>query len=517
MRPFAWLALAGVCVVVAVPAVLSQIPSQPSAPQSPVCSALANLTLPHVAITGAVMVPASIDPATAHPAYCRISGASHPTQDSDIRFEVWIPDHWNGRYLQLGNGGFAGVIPERGLLMGVAQGFAVAGTDDGHQSTVNTDASWALGHPEKQIDFGYRALKETTDAAKAIITAYAGTPKYSYFQGCSDGGREALMEAQRYPQDFDGIVAGDPANNWTHLLANGVWNYQALTATPGSFLTQDKLKLIQAEAVKQCADGDGVIQDPLACHFKPETLLCKTGSGPDCLSAAQLAALRKVYAGSRNPRTGAKILSGFTPGGEAEANGWGRWIAGPDGDIKKSLLYGFAGNFFGYIVYADATYDLKRFNFDSDLKMTDEKFAAIFSSYSADLSAFKARGGKLIQYHGWSDPAIPALDSIDYYRSVQAKMGPTGDFYRLFMAPGMLHCSGGSGPNVLATLPAITQWVEQSKAPEVLIATKFRDNDPLKPVERVRPLCAFPARAVWDGRGEQNNPANYRCVAPKAG
>jgi feruloyl esterase len=517
MRPVAWLALAGVCVVVAVPAVLSQIPSQPSAPQSPVCSALANLTLPHVAITGAVMVPASIDPATAHPAYCRVSGASHPTQDSDIRFEVWIPDHWNGRYLQLGNGGFAGVIPERGLLMGVAQGFAVAGTDDGHQSTVNTDASWALGHPEKQIDFGYRALKETTDAAKAIITAYAGTPKYSYFQGCSDGGREALMEAQRYPQDFDGIVAGDPANNWTHLLANSVWNYQALTATPGSFLTQDRLKLIQAEAVKQCADSDGVIQDPLACHFKPETLLCKTGSGPDCLSAAQLAALRKVYAGSRNPRTGAKILSGFTPGGEAEANGWGRWIAGPDGDIKQSLLYGFAGNFFGYIVYADAAYDLKRFNFDSDLKMTDEKFAPIFSSYSADLSAFKARGGKLIQYHGWSDPAIPALDSIDYYRSVQAKMGPTGDFYRLFMAPGMLHCSGGPGPNVLATLPAITQWVEQSKPPEVLIATRFRDNDPLKPVERVRPLCAFPARAVWDGRGEQNSPANYRCVAPKAG
>ncbi len=209
MKVFAWLALCGVCLLVAAPAVLSQPPSQ--LPASPACSSLTSLTLPHIAITGAVLVPASIDPAIAHPAYCRVSGAAHPTADSDIRFEVWIPDHWNGRYLQLGNGGFAGVIPERGLLMGVAQGFAVAGTDDGHQSSINTDASWALGHPEKQIDFGYRALKETTDAAKAIITAYAGAPRYSYFQGCSDGGREALMEAQRYPADFDGILAGDAA------------------------------------------------------------------------------------------------------------------------------------------------------------------------------------------------------------------------------------------------------------------------------------------------------------------
>jgi feruloyl esterase len=513
MKPLAWLALAGIATLVGAPAVLSQTPS----PQSPNCSTLSSLTLPHAVISGAVLVPASIDPATAHPAYCRVSGSAHPTSDSDIRFEVWIPDHWNGRYLQVGNGGFAGVIPERGLQAGVAQGYAVAGTDDGHQSTINTDASWALGHPEKQIDFGYRALKETTDAAKAIITAYAGAPKFSYFQGCSDGGREALMEAQRYPQDFDGIVAGDPANHWTHLLSGAVWNYQALTATPDSSLTADKLKLIQAEAVKQCGDADGVIQDPLACHFKPETLRCKAGDAPGCLTAAQLTALRKIYAGPRNPRTAAKILSGYTPGGEAETNGWGRWISGTDGDIKQSLLYGFANNFFSYIVFADPAYDIKRFDFDKDLKTADEKSAPIFNSYSADLSAFKARGGKLIQYHGWIDPAIPALDSVDYHRSVQAKMGPTGDFYRLFMAPGMLHCAGGPGPNLLATLPAITDWVEQGKAPNMLIATKRRDNDPLQPVERVRPLCAFPARTVWDGKGERNSPASYRCALPKAG
>ena len=512
MRALARLALVGIATLVAAPAVFSQTPVSPS----PTCTALTNLTLPHVVISGAMTVPASIDPATAHPAYCRVMGAAHPTSDSDIRFEVWIPDHWNGRYLQLGNGGFAGTIPERIMAAGLAQGYAVAGTDDGHQTTNNTDASWALGHPEKQIDFGYRALKETTDVAKAIITAYAGAPKYSYFQGCSDGGREALMEAQRYPRDFDGIVAGDPANHWTHLMADFAWNYQAMTATPASSLTPDKLKLVEAAVVKQCADANGMIQNPLSCNFRPASLRCKSDDAPDCLTAAQIAALERIYAGPRNPRTHAKIFSGFTPGGEAEANGWGRWITGPDGDAKKAQIYAFASNFFGNIVYGDPNYDLKRFDFDNDLKLTDEKFAPVFGSYDADLSAFKARGGKLIQYHGWSDPAIPAMDSVDYYKSVLAKLGPTGNFYRLFMAPGMLHCGGGPGPNVLTTLPAITQWVEQNQAPDILIATKYRGDDPLQPVEQVRPLCAFPARATWDGKGDVNTPASYRCMAPKA-
>ena len=509
MRLFAWLGLAGV--VIGVPIVLSQ--TEPRTKPSPTCGALANLSLPHVAISGAMTVPASIDPLTAHPAYCRVAGAAHPTADSDIRFEVWIPDHWNGRYLQLGNGGFAGTIPEGIMALGLAQGFAVAGTDDGHQSNVGTDASWALGHPEKQIDFGYRALKETTEAAKAIIAAYAGAPKFSYFQGCSDGGREALMEAQRYPGDFDGIVAGDPANYWTHLFVNGLWVYQALNATPASALPPDSLKLVKAAVVKQCGDADGVVQDPPACSFRPASLRCKAAAAPDCLSADQVAALEKIYAGSRDPRSHDKILSGFTPGGEAEPNGWVRWFTGPAGDGKQTQFYAFAVNFFGNIVYGDPNFDPRRFNFGSDMKMLDGKFAPIFNSHDADLSAFKARGGKLIQYHGWSDPAIPAQDSVDYYQNVQAKMGPTGGFYRLFLAPGMLHCGGGPGPNMLATMPAITKWVEQHKAPDMLIATKYRGDDPAQPVQRVRPLCAYPARPAWNGHGDSNNPADYRCVA----
>ena len=499
MKIFAWGALAALAVAMSV-----QAQSATTA-----CSGLIDLKLPHVTILEASMVGASA-------AYCKVVGAARPTPDSDIRFEVVIPEQWNGRYLQVGNGGFAGVIPERAMLAPLAQGYAGAGTDDGHQDMVNTDASWALNHPEKVIDFGYRALKETTDAAKAIITANKGVaPRYSYFQGCSDGGREALMEAQRYPNDFNGIVAGDPANHWTHLLAGAGWGYQALTATPGSFLTLDKLKLVEAEAVKQCGDEDGVIEDPLACHFHLDTIRCTSGEAPTCLTDAQIAALRKIYDGPKNPLTGEKLIAGFSPGGEGEDNGWGRWITGTTPDGKDALIYKFASNFFGDIVKGDPAYDLKRLNLDSDIAMTDAKFAPVFNSYSPDLSAFRARGGKLIQYHGWADPAIPALDSVDYYRLVQKTMGNTGNFYRLFMAPGMLHCGGGPGPNVLATLPAITEWVEQNRAPEALIATKFKSNDAAAGIERTRPLCAFPGRAELMAKGDKAKAESFRCIEPK--
>ena len=499
MKILAWGALAALVAAMSVKA-------QPAATP---CAGLVNLKLPHVTITQASSFSTGA-------AYCKVLGAAHPTPDSDIRFEVVIPEQWNGRYLQVGNGGFAGVIPERAMLAPLGLGYAVAGTDDGHQDVVNTDASWALNHPEKVIDFGYRAIKETTDAAKAIITANKGmAPRYSYFGGCSDGGREALMEAQRYPNDFNGIVAGDPANHWTHLLAGAGWDYQALTATPGSYVALDKLKLVEAEAIKQCGDEDGVIEDPLACHFRLESIRCSSGDAPTCLTDAQIAALRKIYDGPANPRTGEKLIAGFSPGGEGEDNGWGRWITGQTPDGKDALIYKFASNFFGYIVFANPNYDLKRLNFDRDITMTDAKSAPIFNSDSPDLSAFRAHGGKLIQYHGWADPAIPALDSVDYYRLVQKTMGSTAGFYRLFMAPGMLHCGGGPGPNVLATLPAITEWVEQDRAPEAVIATKYKNNDASAGVERTRPLCAFPGRAELMAKGDKTKAESFRCIQPR--
>jgi feruloyl esterase len=499
VKVLAWGALAALAAVMSVQA-------QPAATP---CSGLINLKLPHVTILEASMVGAG-------PAYCKVLGSAHPTPDSDIRFEVAIPTQWNGRYLQVGNGGFAGVIPERAMLAPLALGYAVAGTDDGHQDTDGTNASWALGHPEKVIDFGYRALKETTDAAKAIITANKGAaPRYSYFGGCSDGGREALMEAQRYPNDFNGIVAGDPANHWTHLMAEFAFDYQALTETPASFLPLDKLKAVEAEALKQCGDEDGVIEDPLSCRFEPGKLRCMAGDAPNCLSDAQVAALRKIYDGPKNPRTGEQLIAGFSPGGEGEENGWGRWITGSTADGKDSSVYKYAHSFFAYGVKADPNYDLHRLNFDTDIADADARIAPIFNSYNADLSAFRAHGGKLIQYHGWADPAIPALDSVDYWRLVQKTMGPTANFYRLFMAPGMLHCGGGPGPNVLDTLPAITEWVERNKAPEVLLATKYKDNDTKQPAERTRPLCVFPERTELIAKGDKTKAASFRCVEPR--
>jgi len=489
-------------------AALAAVMGVQAQPAATSCADLVNLKLPHVTISEAVMSTGGAG------GFCKVLGSAHPTADSDIRFEVVIPEQWNGRYLQVGNGGFAGVIPERSMMAPLALGYAVAGTDDGHEDTINTDASWALNHPEKVIDFGYRALKETTDAAKAIITADKGTqPRYSYFQGCSDGGREALMEAQRYPNDFNGIVAGDPANHWTHLLAGAAWGYQALTATPDSYLSLDKLKLVEAAAVKQCGDEYGVIEDPQTCRFNPDKLRCVSGDAPTCLTTAQLAALRKIYDGPKNPRTGEKLLSGFSPGGEGEDNGWGRWITGTTPDGKSALIYQFASNFFGNVVLADPNYDLKRLNFDTDIAMTDAKVGAVFNSYSPDLSAFRAHGGKLIQYHGWADPAIPALDSVDYFRLVQKTMGSTSAFYRLFMAPGMLHCGGGPGPNILSVLPAIATWVEENKAPDMILATKYKNSDATGGALRTRPLCVYPARAVWDGKGDKTKAESFRCAA----
>ena len=380
----------------------------------------------------------------------------------------------------------------------------VAGTDDGHQSTIGTDASWALHHPEKQIDFGYRALKETTDAAKAILAAYEGKkPRFSYFQGCSDGGREALMEAQRYPDDFNGIIAGDPANHWTHLLTMAAWNVQALSATPDSFVPPATLKALQAEAIRQCGDETGVIENPLACKFDPAAIRCKGAAAAGCLTDAQITALKMIYGGARNPRTGALIMSGYSPGSEGEGGGWAAWITGPTPESNAALSKGFGSNFFRYIVFSDPNYDIRNLNFDSDVAMTDAKFGKVFNSYDADLSAFRKHGGKLIQYHGWADPAIPPLDSIAYYQAVQRKMGPTSKFYRLFLAPGMLHCGGGPGPNSIAALPAITDWVEHGKAPASLVATKVPGQQPLQADRAPAPALRLPRDRPVGRQGRQ--------------
>jgi feruloyl esterase len=451
------------------------------------------------------------------PEHCSVTGTSRPTPDSAIGFEVDVPvgAGWNGRYLQVGNGVFAGRIPDQFIAPGLAAGYAVAGTDDGHQTGNNVrDASWALGHPEKVIDFGYRALKETTDAARAVIRAYTGrAPAHSYFQGCSTGGREALTEAQRYPEDFDGIVVGAPATGWAHLFFGKVWNEDGLLETPASYIPSSELRAIQAAAAKACGDADGVIEDPLACHFDPAVLRCAGAETNECLIEAQIKALRRIYEGPKNSRTGEPIAPGLEPGAESSWGGPKSFIAASATDASATATAVATSGFFRFLVFDDPAFDVRRLNFDGDVAKTDAKVGAILDGTSSDLSAFRARGGKLVHYQGWSDESVPPRQSIAYYERVRAKMGDTSDFYRLFMTPGMLHCghAGGPGPTTLAALEAVVRWVEEGKAPERIVATKYVDDDPAKPVARTRPVCPYPQRAVRSGAGDRNREDAYRC------
>jgi feruloyl esterase len=493
------------------------------------CSSLTNLLhLEHTTITAQSVPPGSFTVGgqtfTDLPRFCRVVGLSKPSPDSQIGFEVWLPESdWNTRYQQAGNGGFAGAIPYGSLAGALRAGYAAAGTDDGHTTF---GADFAVGHHQRVIDFGFRALKETTDKSKAIIAAFYGKgPAHSYFVGCSDGGREALMEAQRFPEDFDGISAGAPANDWTHLFTGFVWNYQALFADPESKVGPQKLPFIQKAALAQCdkLDGveDGLLNDPRKCHFDPAILLCKGAETDACLTAKQVAAVRKIYGGPRNPRTGELIFPGYEAGAEAAPGGWSAWITGPFPVADSPTIQAFFGTqFYKFIVFEDPGFDFSKFDYDTHVSFADHTTAGTIDSTDPDLSRFRAHGGKLLQWHGWDDPAIAARSSIAYFESVVARAGRgdsalqgTQDFFRLFLAPGVLHCGGGPGPNVFDTLTPLVRWVEQGEAPEKILATKFAGDNPANGAIMTRPLCPFPQFAEYKGRGSTNDAANFVCRA----
>jgi feruloyl esterase len=440
------------------------------------CDGVRQLDLPHVTVTSAAVVAegatlqlaAGQAPFKAPVAFCRVQGVSRPTADSEIGFEVWIPEggRWNGKYMQAGNGGFAGGIPYTLLTVGLAHGYAVAGTDDGHRSDNPTDASFLVHHPEKLRDFGNRAIRETTVAAKGVIAAYEGrAPARSYFWGCSTGGREALMEAQRYPGDFDGVVAGAPAYAWTRLLGGGGLIQQALLQ-PGGFIPPAKLNLLEQSALKAC-DGlaDGYISAPDRCRFDPTPLLCKGADGPDCLTRGELATLKVIYGGAKGPDGYA--YPGYAPGAEAEPFSWNPWITGPK--PGGSIGWAFVENYFARMVREAPTFDVSQLTF-ADIDAGRRKVEAVMNSDNPDLSAFRAHGGKLIQYHGWNDPAIAPGFSLSYYASVKRRMGDPAGFYRLYMVPGMLHCFAGRGPSNVDWLELIDGWVERGQAPGDVIA-----------------------------------------------
>ncbi len=519
-----------------------------SAQQTAACESLAKFQVPNAAIASATAIaagefPSQPNPYTGEdmsafykqlPAFCRVVVQAHPSSDSNIAIEVWLPlSGWNGKLQGIGNGGFAGQINFMELAASIVHGYAVAGTDTGHAGTV-TDAAWALGHPEKIADFGYRGIHEMTRVARLVIAQFYGSPAtHAYFAGCSDGGREALMEAQRYPADYDGILAGAPANYWTGLLSLAAFNVQALTATPASFIPPAKIAAIAAAVNAACdkLDGvtDGILNDPRQCRFDPATIQCEPGQDNDkCLTPPQVAALKTIYRGLRG--SGDRLLfPGFLPGAEDGGGGWTTWVTGPA--PGRSLEAAFTFNYFSYMVYNNKDWDVKSFTVDAGLQTAQSKTAGILDAVNPDLSAFRAHGGKLILYHGWDDPAIPALNTVNYYGQVIGKMGSAGadSFVRLYMFPGVQHCSGGPGPDTIgqsATWPlvdpehnvriALENWVEKGTAPSTLIVSKVSavSAQSAPAVTITRPLCPYPQSARYKGTGDPNSAASFACAAP---
>jgi len=453
--------------------------------------------------------------------FCRVHAVLTPTPASSIKVEVWLPatTAWNGKMLGAGNGGYGGslLLPQLTMQGALAKGYATVGTDMGHLGTADTDAKWALNQPERITDFGHRANHLAASVGRAVIAAYYGNkPKAAYFQGCSDGGREALMEAQRYPDDYDAIIAGAPANAWTRLMTAFMADDRAVFARPETAIPNDKLKLLQDAAIAQCdgKDGikDGVIDDPRACRFDPVVLQCKAGDGPSCLTAGQVGAARALYRGAVGPG-GKSFFPGYMPGAEAVSGTWDTWLTGP-----KAQHGIFATEFFRYMVYSNADWQPSAFSLARDYAAA-RRLAPILDSDNPDISAFLKRGGKLILYHGWNDAAIAPENTIAYYQSVLKRQADAAGSVRLFMVPGMSHCLAGPGPNVFDALGTLDQWRQGGAAPESMIATKY-DNDlfgylgfPSKPV-RTRPLCAYPKVARWNGKGPSDDAINFTCVAP---
>jgi feruloyl esterase len=451
------------------------------------CEDLKSLNLPDTTITLAQSIPATPD----LPQYCQVAATLRPTPDSDIKIEVWLPlANWNGKYLAVGNGGWSGSISRSQMADPLRRGYATSSTDTGHQGS---SASFALGHPEKLIDYAWRSEHEMTVKSKAIVAAFYGNgPKLSYWNGCSAGGKQAMKEAQRFPDDFDGIVAGSPGLDWVARATLSMWVAQAAHKDDASFIPPAKFRAIHDAARAACdaADGleDGVIEDPTRCAFDPKTIKCKGADAPTCLTAPQVESARKIYAGP-----GPGIAPGLERGSEL---GWGTF-AGPS-------PFGIGFDYFKYVLFENPDWDFRTLNFDSDIVRARKLEADRINATDPDLSAFRKHGGKLIQYHGWSDPQIPPASSVAYYQSVLHKMGSTvPEFYRLFMVPGMAHCGGGEGVNSFDMVDALEQWVEHKKPPAQILASSKT---------RTRPLCPFPQISRYKGTGNPDDAANFTCV-----
>jgi feruloyl esterase len=479
------------------------------------CEGAAALALPNAVITLAERVPAggftspndtNPDRFRSLPAFCRIAATLKPTTDSEIKIETWLPaSGWNGKFQAVGNGAFFGTIAYPALAAALARGYAVSSTDTGH---AGGSASFGLGHPEKVIDFGWRAVHEMTVASKQIVSAHYGRgPRLSYWTGCSAGGRQGLKAAQRFPGDFDGIVAGAPGLDWTGRAAQATRFAKSLEENAAARLLRPHRELLHRAVVEKCdhLDGvkDGVLENPAGCSFDPAILQCKGETAEDsCLSAAQVETARQIYAGAPNPKT-RRAINGLAPGSEMGWTDLG-WTA----SARATGL-----DQFRFLVFGDTTWNVSNFSFDADIVRAEERDAGIINALDPDLKPFLDRGGKLIQYHGWSDPQISAGDSIQYYERVVDRLGGRAAVdraYRLFMAPGMGHCGGGDGPNTFDTLTALEEWVEQGKAPDQIPASLSTNGQTV----RTRPLCPYPQVAAYRGTGSTDEAASFVCRVP---
>jgi feruloyl esterase len=456
------------------------------------------------------------------PAHCRVSGVLSP----EIAFEVNLPSRWNGRFYMIGNGGHAGEGPDdpgRALQRTAAlqHGFAMASTNTGHDARKEPQATFVLSNPQKAIDYAYRAVHLTAATAKRITNEYYGKPvTFSYWNSCSNGGRQGLIEAQRYPEDFDGIVANAPWVDQTGFTIGALWTQRALTEAP---IPPQKLSLIADRVMARCdrTDGltDGLIDDPRRCDFDPsrDVPSCPAGTdSSDCLTAAQAGTLKKIYGGVISG--GRPYFAGFMHGSEAVVTGpggtasaWSAMLVPMTADAKPAV-FSLAESTMKYLVFDPPRpdYDFRTFDFDRDIALL-ERWGKLANADNPDLSAFRKRGGKLLMTYGWADQILQPMMGVNYYERAVATNGPqTTDFFRLFMLPGMAHCGGGIGPDRQDPVTAVIDWVEKGKAPDSLVASKVVKGQ----VVRTRPVCPYPQVARYKGEGSIDEAANFRCVAP---
>jgi len=480
------------------------------------CANLQSLSIDNVSFDASEVVPAggfspdggetrANSPYADLSTFCRVSLTMTPSTDSDIKMELWLPlSGWNGKYMAVGNGAFTGNVRHSSMHAPLRRGYAVSSTDTGH--TGNT-ASFALGHPEKLIDFGWRAVHEMANVSKTLINAFYTQPaSYSYWSGCSAGGRQGMVEAEKFPQDFDGIIAGAPGLDWTGRAAASLRIAKHLEANPDARLLQADRELLNDAAIAACDadDGvrDGLLSQPMQCSFDPAELLCGAGGAGSCLNEAQLATVKMLYSSPVNPATGREI-TGLVPGSELGWTDLG-WTA----SARATGLEQYR-----YIVYADSEWSIDRFEFDRDIALAESQDDNTLNALDPDLSPLFSSGAKLIQYHGWIDPQISPRNATQYYERVVEKLGgreAVHDNYRLFMVPGMGHCRGGPGPDTFDAITALENWVENDIAPDSILAEHYSDGV----ADRSRPLCPYPEVAVYDGSGDIEDAGNYACRVP---